>query len=1228
MPNHLPRRVDWFAATALALGFASLAHAATPALSGGYNQALVLKVDGTVWHTGSSGTCTRPNVCKHTSFERLPDLAGVIDIAAANHANLFLKENGTVWSMGFNLDGVLGGGTDMSESHTSTRQVVSLTQITQIDCVGTHCLALRSDGFVWAWGSNGNGQIGDGTSEFFRSTPVRVDGPSSVVAISAADGNRSLALAADGTVWTWGKFLDTRLSTPQKIVGLSGVRAMAGSSQLSLFLKTDGTVWTQGFAGAIVQVAGILDVVAIAAAASQHFALKRDGTVWAWGLNTGGVIGSGDFTRTVYDTPTRVQGLANAVVVGISAGGRSAYALAADGTAYAWGANDFGQLGDNTLSDRAAAVRMAGPGGVGSFNALADQPVTNQVPNAGLFVSPDSGTAPLTVSAEARFVFDTDGTIDRQEWFVSDGQTATGPTARFVFSHAGSFTISLLVTDNLGGSAYATQAIVVASATGPIQTKATIAGGRTAAAAIRADGKAFSWGTNNHLGRGERPGGPGNGPFQTTLEGPIDNIAGVTSIAMGSGGGLASMTDGSVAAWGANSFGQVGDGTVITRLSPVPVQGIASVIAVAAGEEHSLALKSDGTVWSWGGNTNGQLGTGTAPDSRIPVQVRDLANVKAIAAGARSSAALKTDGSVWAWGTNQSGELGITPGPGRNTAAPISSLSRINRIWCGPSHCFAADLDGVVWGWGANYLGQLGAGHTISPSLPAAIPAYRGFIEFAFGVEHSIGLRADGSVWRSGQQRASGPPADPALNALLPVAIPGVRNAIGIGATWRGGGAFALNPDGTVLAWGTNASGEVGDGTLAVRASPVSMSNDTLDGLFDLIPDVANDPSLSRPAPFFSQAASTGSLTDPTVTVTNLTRFNAADVGTSASVFVFALAPASLVNTSLGAKAGQVQCVLAQLNASGQLQAVSASSLQAYVTGVLSAQGQAVTVLNGVPTATIDGATFFVGYGTSASSMVTSGTNRAVVSVPGATGDVACQPQPPQTGWWWNAAEGGRGYSIEAAGNHIFFASYLYDVSGRATWLVASGNTSFDGSLFTGNLEAYSQGQSLTSAYKAPGPVTNAGAITLAFNDANHGTMIWPGGTVAIERFNIVPSGLTLPAQSNQPEGGWWWNPAESGRGFFLEWQGGEIFMAGYMYDDAGNPIWYLSSNTTPSTNLQSYQNTWWQYANGQTLTGAFKPAAQVNNNVGPVSITFQGSENALMTLPGGRVTALRRFRF
>jgi hypothetical protein len=282
-------------------------------------------------------------------------------------------------------------------------------------------------------------------------------------------------------------------------------------------------------------------------------------------------------------------------------------------------------------------------------------------------------------------------------------------------------------------------------------------------------------------------------------------------------------------------------------------------------------------------------------------------------------------------------------------------------------------------------------------------------------------------------------------------------------------------------------------------------------------------------------------------------------------------------------------------------------------------------MINNVVTANIAGTALYLGYGQSALDMLTRGLNQRALSLPG---DVYCDPQPPQTGWWWNTNEGGRGYSIEVAGNHLFFASYLYDVSGRSTWYVASGNTSLDGSLFTRNLEAYSYGQTLAGSYQAPTAAVNSGDFTLAFADATHGTMIWPGGSVAIERFNIVPNGIMLGPIVDQPQGGWWWNPVESGRGYFLEWQGGELFMAGYMYDDNGNPVWYLSTNTTPSTDLRSYSGTWWQYGNGQTLTGTYKPAQRVNDNVAPVTITFQAADTAVMTLPGGRTTNIQRFRF
>ena len=359
------------------------------------------------------------------------------------------------------------------------------------------------------------------------------------------------------------------------------------------------------------------------------------------------------------------------------------------------------------------------------------------------------------------------------------------------------------------------------------------------------------------------------------------------------------------------------------------------------------------------------------------------------------------------------------------------------------------------------------------------------------------------------------------------------------------------------------------------------------------------------------------------------------EAGTQQNVYVFAVAPQGIVRTALkdarmawmatGAKDTPVPCVLAQMNAAGQLQGVTAANLQPALSAVLTSQGQAVTILNNASTPNVAGATFFVGYGPSATAMIDNGVNRSAFTVPGA---VTCQPQAPRTGWWWNPLEGGRGFSIEVRGNNAFVAAFLYDVSGRSTWYVSSGPVSLDGSLFTGDLLGARNGQTLGGGYPGFPAVSSAGTVTLAFSDASHGTLLWPGGSVPIERFNIIPNGLTLPAAPNQPENGWWWNEAESGRGFFMEWQNGWLDLAGYMYDESGNPVWYITVDSMKGPDQRTFTNTWWSYADGQTLTGAWRQNSRTNANVAPVTITFSAPDSATMTLPNGRTTELRRQRF
>jgi hypothetical protein len=394
-----------------------------------------------------------------------------------------------------------------------------------------------------------------------------------------------------------------------------------------------------------------------------------------------------------------------------------------------------------------------------------------------------------------------------------------------------------------------------------------------------------------------------------------------------------------------------------------------------------------------------------------------------------------------------------------------------------------------------------------------------------------------------------------------------------------------------------------------------------------------------QPLPVFPMTVSSV-INASTASVSADFNYRPQDVGTTGSVYVFAVAPSTIVKNGQDAKAmriglakgaaakadAPVACVLAQLTKAGDMVAVTADQLEAYLTGVFSAQGASVAILNGVPTVTVAGATFYVGYGASGTTMIDTGINRSAVTVPGS---LVCDPQPPQTGWWWNPLEDGRGFSLEVRGNNIFFAAFLYDVSGRSTWYVSTGPVSLDGSYYRGDLLSARGGQTLGGAYSRFPDLTSVGPITITFNNASTGTIVWPGGTVPIQRFNIVPNGLNLAPVTGQPENGWWWDEKEAGRGFYMEWQGGNLDIAGYMYDDAGNSVWYLTTGPIGGAeNARHFTGNWWTFGGGQTLTGPWKPNTRLSDNVAPVTIQFNGADKATMTLPNGRTANLYRHRF
>lgn len=288
------------------------------------------------------------------------------------------KADGTVWAWGYNGNGQLGGGT-VGAIVTAPVQLAGLADAVGASAGGYHSLTTQRDGTVRAWGYNGNGRLGDGTTTE-KNAPVQVSGLTDVVEVVAGDAH-TLALKRDGTVWAWGynffgqlgagPFDFTDRTSPVQVTGLTNVVAIAAGGKGSMALKSDGTVWVwggyknwlyssmssaewtaTGGASGPYQVPGLVDVASIAAGGSSTtgsdadvcLAQTADGQLYAWGYNGWGQLGQGDL-NTRY-LPTLVSALAGKNIISMATSGSHVVTLTDDSNQWAWGLGYSGQLGD------------------------------------------------------------------------------------------------------------------------------------------------------------------------------------------------------------------------------------------------------------------------------------------------------------------------------------------------------------------------------------------------------------------------------------------------------------------------------------------------------------------------------------------------------------------------------------------------------------------------------------------------------------------------------------------------------------------------------------------------------------------------------------------------------------------------------------------------------------------------------------------------------------------
>ncbi|SDC74832.1 RCC1 domain-containing protein [Actinokineospora iranica] len=352
---------------------------------------------------GELGSGAGPN---RSAPAPVTDLPGVVAIAAGGRENLALRGDGSV---------VAWGQSAAVPAGQSARPVPVAglpADVAQVSAADDNALALTSDGAVWAWGDGRHGQLGDGVDRggdgavLAIPVPVRVAGLTGVTSI--AMGTRTgYAVAGDGTVWAWGSNRNGELGNgvacdartgagcysvvPVPVSGLSGVIAV---SEDGFALRADQTVWTWGTnTGGLlgtgsaeprgltpVQVPGLSGIVGIAGSGANRFAVRGDGTVWAWGGNQDGQLGIG-VSGAPSAGPVQVSGIGDATAVAAGESGNG-YAIRADGSLWGWGNNSAGQLGPAAVGAKAELpVRITGISGVLAVGGYAQGALALTEPN-------------------------------------------------------------------------------------------------------------------------------------------------------------------------------------------------------------------------------------------------------------------------------------------------------------------------------------------------------------------------------------------------------------------------------------------------------------------------------------------------------------------------------------------------------------------------------------------------------------------------------------------------------------------------------------------------------------------------------------------------------------------------------------------------------------------------------------------------------------------------------
>ncbi|BDR53792.1 hypothetical protein KIM372_16990 [Bombiscardovia nodaiensis] len=874
-------------------------------------------------------------------------------VSAGDYHSLALTSDGKIYAWGINRFGQLGDGTASTQyAPVLVRQGALPTQAhyTAISAGGNHSLALGSDGKAYAWGLNYSGELGT-NSNVSSSTPVQVQqgelpAGQRYLQVSASAAH-SVALGSDGYVYGWGQNSEGELGNnsvsdqmlPVRAAPLPGGRpckqvSTGAWNTAAVDSNGDAFVWGNNDYGQIGDntntvrytpakvLRGALPAgvtfTQISVGYTFVIALGSNGRAYAWGNNSTGQLG--DTTTTNRSTP--VWAGPGAVPAGkrftqISAGNQHSLALGTDHKAYGWGWNNSGELGNGgtatgyepglvavpkytivsvsfgtkpvtqyTVDSSTGAWKMQVPrGAIGTVNVPVnyrldtinpDGTVTQGPPQTatlhyeykGVFIvhfalggAPSSAVPdqyvfsddpqpikwPDPMSTWANHWFDGWFKTDGNPWDFSKPVTASMTlTAKW---EAYQFTLN----PNSGSTNGHAKTVVTAPDPPKGIRYTQVTAGWYHSVAIGSDGNTYAWGHNQYgqLGTDDTTGTNQSQPVR------VHTPTGVHFLTVDAGywHTFATGSDGKLYAWGFNGDGRLGVGGVASQLKPAPVKtdnlpAGTRLVTASAGGYHSLGIDSNGQLYTWGGNDKGELGTNDLAGRLIPTPVTTNiptgTRFKQVSAGFQYSEALDTNGHLYAWGENANGQLGVNDYTQRNIPTPvitdnITPGTQIAQVSSGAYHTLATDTNGRPYAWGNNNNGQLSITGITQAPKPTPInttgitPNVR-IESVKAGAYYSMALDNNGRAYTWGYNDYGQLGSNDLTQHNLATAINTDNITVNtriIQITGNYYHSLAINNQYTTYAWGANSNGQIGNGTTTqqLKATPVGLQRLTVTGV-------------------------------------------------------------------------------------------------------------------------------------------------------------------------------------------------------------------------------------------------------------------------------------------------------------------------------------------------------------------------------------------------------------